>query len=84
MVVAQKSSTAINEQLKAARKSFQMIDRKYREGMASQIEYIDARTTMTQVEVNRIVTIYENYIRWAELERVLGKEINYSYSNESI
>lgn len=51
----------------SSREAFKIINRKFKEGMASQIEFIDARTSLTQSEVNRIVTEYEVKIRETEL-----------------
>jgi outer membrane protein len=56
-------------QLKAARKSYELVEVQYREGMISHIEYIDARNRLTQAEVNAIVARYEFQIRLAECEK---------------
>jgi outer membrane protein TolC len=47
-----------------------MIRRKYNEGQATLIEFIDARTTMTQAQMRLIITRYDFHIKYAELERV--------------
>jgi outer membrane protein len=65
-----KSLTAADERLLAARKSFDLIDRKYREGMSPQIELLNARNTLTQAELNATVCEYDRIIRAAELEKV--------------
>jgi len=70
LIVAQKSISAARSRVTSANKSFEIIDRKYREGMASQIEFIDARTTKTNAELNDIVTTFEYLISFAKLERV--------------
>jgi len=70
--VADKSVTAARQRLTSARKTFEIVDRKYREGMSPQIEFIDARNTMTRAEINLIVARYDFHIRRAELERVLA------------
>ena len=67
---SEKSITASNEALKSARKAYEVIDRKFREGQANLIEYIDARTTMTNAEQNLIINRYDYYIKYAEFERV--------------
>jgi outer membrane protein len=56
-------------QLKAARKSYELVEVQYREGMIPHIEYIDARNRLTQAEVNAIVARYEFQIRIAECEK---------------
>ena len=60
--------------LRSARKSFEIIDKKYREGMSSLIEFIDARSTMTRSELNYILTKYDFQIKLAEFERVLAAD----------
>ena len=72
LIVSQKSIEAAEKRVESARKSFHIIDRKFKEGMASQIEYIDARNTMTQAEVNYIVTVYDWYHYQAEWEKVIA------------
>ena len=47
-----------------------MVDKKFREGQANLIEYIDARTTMTNAEQTLIINRYDYYIKYAEFERV--------------
>jgi outer membrane protein len=74
---SEKSIAAANEALISARKAYEVIDRKYREGQANLIEYIDARTTMTNAEQNLIINRYDYYIRYAEFEKVAClREIN--------
>lgn len=72
VLVARKAITAADRRRESARRTYLIIDRKYREGMASQIEFIDARTTMTKAEINYIVAVYDFYIRKAEQERILA------------
>jgi outer membrane protein len=67
---SQKSVIAAEQSLASAKKAFEVTDRKYREGQASLIEYIDARTTMTNAEQNLIISRYDHHIRYAEFERV--------------
>lgn len=68
--VAWKKIQTTKERENAAAKSFEIVNRKYREGMAPQIEYIEARNEMTQAQVNAIVAQYDFLIKKAELERV--------------
>jgi len=67
---SERSIIAAEQSLASAKKAFEVTDRKYREGQASLIEYIDARTTMTNAEQNLIISRYDHYIRYAEFERV--------------
>jgi len=52
-----------------AQKAFRLVDRKYGEGMASLIEYMDARTAMTKAETNRIIARFDLQVKLAEYER---------------
>ncbi len=72
VIVSETSISSAKDQLKSANKTFEIIDRKFREGMSRQIEFIDARSTMTNAELNYIVTLFEYYIRLAELERAVA------------
>jgi len=67
---SEKSIRASGEALKSSRKAFEIVDRKFREGQANLIEYIDARTTMTNAEQTLIINRYDYYIKYAEFERV--------------
>lgn len=53
-----------------ARKAFRLVNRKFEEGMASLIEYMDARTSMTEAETNRIIARFDLQGKLAEYERV--------------
>jgi outer membrane protein len=68
--VAVRSVKAAADRLESARKSFNIVERKFAEGMAPQIEYLDARTTLTEAEINQINTEQDYRIALAELERV--------------
>lgn len=68
--VSIKNIEAANAQSKAAMKSFQIMEQMFKEGMASQIEFIDARQVRTKAEVNAIVALFEYYISLAELEKM--------------
>jgi outer membrane protein TolC len=72
VTVAEKSLAAARDRVTSAEKSFEIVSRKYGEGMAAQIEYLDARTAMTRARVNLVITTYNYYIRHAELERALA------------
>lgn len=70
LIVSQKSIKAAEARLKSARKGFEIVSRKFKEGIASQIEFIDAQTTLTQAEINKIVTEYNFQTYSAELEKI--------------
>ena len=53
----------------AARRTFELVRRRYDEGVASPVELVDARTTFTSAELNRVLTAYRYAMRWVDLER---------------
>jgi outer membrane protein TolC len=64
------SSERQSEALKAA---FEIIRRKYSEGQVNLVEFMDARTAMTNAEENVIVSRYDFRIKKAEMERVTNQ-----------
>ncbi|UCG27452.1 MAG: TolC family protein [Bacteroidales bacterium] len=64
------SVRSAEKELLHARNAFKLVDRKYREGMASLIEFIDSRTTMTQAEWSWIITRFDLQVKLAEFERI--------------
>jgi outer membrane protein len=69
---AEKEIVSSGKQLESSKKAFKIINRKYAEGQASLIEYIDARTNMTNTGQNLIIAKYDYLIKYAEYERVTG------------
>ena len=53
-----------------AESTYRLVNRKYEEGMASQLELIDSRTNLTNAEIRNIISKYESWISFAEYERV--------------
>ncbi len=78
---AEKEIVSVGKQLESAKKAFKIIDKKHAEGQASLIEYIDARTNMTNTEENLIIAKYDYLIKYTEYERVTGSyNLNHIYS----
>jgi outer membrane protein TolC len=69
---ADKGIAAAGSQLKNARESYRIVEKKYGEGQSSLIEYIDARTSMTQAEENLIISKFRYLSAFAEFERITG------------
>lgn len=61
---------ANQDELTASRNAFKIIQRKFNEGQASLLEFIDARTSMTNAEQNLILTRYDHLIKYSHFERV--------------
>lgn len=68
--VGRRALEAAVEKRLAGRKAFELVERRYREGMAPQIEYLAGRNAWTQAEVEAAVAEYDLHIRAAELEKV--------------
>jgi outer membrane protein TolC len=70
LMVAKQNVATSTAETRSAIQSFNIVNRKFEEGVAAQVEFIDARTAMTSAEASRIIAVY-NYLRsYAEFERV--------------
>lgn len=67
---AEKGIAAAGSRLKNARESYRIMEKRYGEGEAGLIEYIDSRTTLTQAEESLIISKYRYLSAFAGLERV--------------
>jgi outer membrane protein len=67
---AQAGIESAMSQVKTAREGFRLVKRRYEEGQANLIEFIDARTTLTQAEENVIISKYSYLSDYAEFEKV--------------
>jgi outer membrane protein TolC len=63
---------AAEQQVITAREVFRLVNRKYNEGQASLIEFMDARNSLTQSEENLIISTYTCFIKKAEFEKVIA------------
>ncbi len=68
-VVARGALATADDRLAAARRTFDLVRRRYEEGVASHIEFLDARTQLTNAELNRTLTAHRYAIRFVDLER---------------
>lgn len=64
------------EQEKYASESFKIIARKYEQGMANHLEYLDARVTMTNAKINKIIKQYDFMIGVAEFEKTVNSAVH--------
>jgi outer membrane protein TolC len=69
VVVARDAIGTAGARLAAARRSFELVRRRYEEGLATQVEFLDARTAFTSADLNRSATVYRYAIRYVDLER---------------
>jgi len=65
---ARASLTTAAARAEAARAAFRIASRKRDEGVINQVEFIDARSTLTSAELNHNLTRYDVLARRAELE----------------
>ena len=68
-IVARDAIATAEARLAASRRSFELVQRRYEEGLASQVEFIDARTAFTSADLNRVITVYRYAIQYVDLER---------------
>lgn len=67
--VARAAIATAEARLASARRSFELVRRRYEEGLAPPVEFLDARTALTSAELNRTLTLYQYAIRRVELIR---------------
>ncbi|MEM6337332.1 MAG: TolC family protein [Bacteroidota bacterium] len=70
--VAQREVEAAEGALQAAQKSFDIVSRKFALGLSPQLEFLDARTTLTDAGIDALVARYGLKIRVAEYRRAIG------------
>jgi outer membrane protein len=67
--VARTAITTAADRLSAASRTYELVQRRFGEGLASQLELLDARTTLTSAQLNRLITTYDFYQRVVDYER---------------
>lgn len=67
--VAAEAIGVADARLAAARRSWTLVRRRWEEGLAPQIELLDARADLTAAELNRAVTVFTYAVHRIELER---------------
>lgn len=69
---AEQGMNAAEARLRNAREGFRLVNRKYEEGQASLLEFIDARVSMTQAEENLIISRFAYLSAFAEFEKTIA------------
>lgn len=67
--VVRESVDAAFEELISAKKNFEIVSKKWEQGMAPHIEFLDAQNTYTQADLNAIIVNYDYFIKSAQLEK---------------
>ena len=70
--VARKTIDVARQQVESAQASFKIIRKKFEEGVAAQVEYLDAQTTLTNAAINEVISEYDYYITYANFERIVA------------
>lgn len=73
LVAAKKAIEASKNEVESSEKAYRLVNKKYEQGMANLIEFIDARTSMTNAEINHILKKYDYLIKYADFERVTNE-----------
>lgn len=69
VAVAGRAVSAAEARLAAARRTFELVSRRYEEGLAPHLEFSDARTRFTNADLNAALTRFALAARLVELER---------------
>jgi outer membrane protein len=72
LLVARKDLQSTRDRLDSQKKSFEIIDKKYQQGMALQVEYLDSRNNYLQAEIQQVVATFDYHIRQAEFEKTVA------------
>lgn len=67
--VARQGLQAAAARLDATRRAFQLVDRRFNEGLAPHLEWSDARSQLTAAELNLVLSRYTMTARVVDLER---------------
>jgi len=69
VTVARQSLVSAAARLEASRRAFTLVDKRFGEGLASHLEWSDARAQLTASELNLVMTRYASAARVVDLER---------------
>lgn len=66
---ARSAITTADDRLASAQRAFTLVQRRFSEGLATQVEFIGARASFTSAAINQIITRFTFATRVVELER---------------
>lgn len=66
---ARRALATADDRVAAAERAFTLVQRRFAEGLASQLEFIGARSAYTSAAINQILTRFTFATRVVELER---------------
>ncbi len=69
LAVARQATVSASARLDASRRAFTLVDKRFAEGLASHLEWTDARAQLTAAELNVVMARYAAAARMVDLER---------------
>ena len=70
---ARKRVLATQKSVQQAEENYRVTDEKFKQGMATNTDLLDANTMLTQAKINHITALADYKIAQAKLEKVIGK-----------
>ncbi|MFY0650767.1 MAG: TolC family protein [Cyclobacteriaceae bacterium] len=70
LIEKQKSFASTQKMTEEAQTTYDLINRKFKEGIASQLELIDARNSLTNAAIQNIISKYDIWMSYSEYEKV--------------
>ncbi len=67
--LARRAITSAGDRVASARKSYELVEKRYAQGMAPMLEVLDARNALTSASLNRILTETDYRVRRVQLDR---------------
>ena len=80
---AQKRLTATEEAIQQAEENYRVTDEKFKQGMATNTDLLDANTMLTQAKINHITALADYRIAQAKLEKVTASQTNFKNEEEN-
>jgi outer membrane protein TolC len=72
VLVALRNLQSSEDQLRSQKKSFEIFEKRYNQGMSLQVEYLDARNNFISSEIDLVVARFDYYITLATFERTIA------------
>ncbi len=70
LAIARRAIQAAVEEQTSMQKSFEIVSKKYTQGMVPQMEFLDAQARLTNAEINRLIARYDYLLQYAHFESV--------------
>lgn len=67
--LARRAIAVAGDRVAAARKSYELVEKRYAQGMAPMLELLDARTALTSAALNQVITETDYRVRRVQLDR---------------